>query len=400
MSPTPHRRLLVLNGFERDLGEEASLLGLAILADGWSEALGIHLVVDQARPDELPLRESTIATINEAYDLVLVGPGAVLGAAPGAATASGWGLDIPRELLGELTVPFGLLGVAWPDLPREGGLAPEARTHLEATCSRAAFVTARDEGTAEALGAEVGHVPPIAPDPAILIETSRGSLVDGLDPRRPTIVLDLRLDRPDARFGAPLDVRFERLMGELIGALRGLIEEHRVQVVYAPLHRHPDDEHLGRLLAAMLPVGSVVVLPDVAPELWEDPELGGAGHLLHLFRQAQVVVGMHPQTPVLGLVSGTPVVTLSRAASVRWTHEATGWPDELFIDLARFDEEVRRARFARSVELALAEQTTLRAEATIRREQRTELLLRTAAEAVGPHLHPHRGATSALAAGL
>ena len=78
MTDNAQRRVLVLNGNGNNLGDQAIFAGwLRVFGDA-VDAAGLDVIVDQSFIYDLPFREETIATINQSYDLLVMGGGGFL----------------------------------------------------------------------------------------------------------------------------------------------------------------------------------------------------------------------------------------------------------------------------------------------------------------------------------
>ena len=257
MTDNAQRRVLVLNGNGNNLGDQAIFAGwLRVFGDA-VDAAGLDVIVDQSFIYDLPFREETIATINQSYDLLVMGGGGFLYHRGADKSASGWGFDIPEELIPSLEVPFAIYSTGY----NYRAFAPEhfpahTASHVRATVKHAAHFSVREHGSVKKLEEAFGVSEGVSfvPDCALHVEPARVHL-PRLDPSRKSLGLCLRIDRPEERFPAPFSQSFERYIQTLVETCKQLVEEDGYQIVFTP--------HL--LTAGDLEVGVGRAAGDVGP---------------------------------------------------------------------------------------------------------------------------------------
>jgi hypothetical protein len=385
------RRLLALTPFSFDLADQAALTGLADVLGHAADALDLEIILDQAHVADLPLRESTLQTIRESYDLLLLGPGAVL--APSPARESGWALDLPADLA--IDVPYGFLSARLADGPFLGH-PPEIAAQIHTVLEGASFVTVADRGTREVLGLGAEVAPRLC-DPTLFTDPAVGFAVPGLDPLRPTITVSLDMADVPTRFPPPFQRSFEAFMGQTLRALRALVSEHRFQIVHAPVSMSEYDAELGQILAEGLPPGSTLELVDAVPGFYEDGSFSGPSRLASLYQSSHLVIGQSLGATLLAFVAGTPILAATRSAAVRHAHEELALPSETLLDLGEIEtcvEHVLAAAYramlngAAFAEAARATRDRLRDEARVLTRHLFEEHLRPARILTSPRVAP------------
>ena len=161
-------RVLVLNGCGNNLGDQAIMAGTARLLEGHDVKVGFVYYVKWT--------VEIIERINRDFDLVIVGGGGLVYHRPTSESRTGWGLDLPAELLPKLTTPIALFAAGYnyragcePHFP------PRMASHFASFCRHACYVSVRDWGSAHRLGAlladaGVGRARFIVPDLAIHVD--------------------------------------------------------------------------------------------------------------------------------------------------------------------------------------------------------------------------------------
>lgn len=366
MSADRQPRVLILNDLGPDLGTQATFAGFLRLLGAATDELQLDVTLDQERLDGLPLRQSTIETINRSYDLVIVAGGTPFADAP--STESGWALDIPQDLAASLEVPIALFAIGADVAPFGPDSLLERRGDVRAITRLATRVTARDLGSARRLSQEFGAGPiDVTPDFALAVEPGRLTLPK-LDAARRPIGVTFRLEDAHERFPFPFEARFGTFVETLIVALSRLVEEQGRQVVLVPHVLTDTDVELGRLFEARLPAGSVVQLRDEAPLLYDGPSLDNPSLLAAIYGQLDVVFTQRIAGALLPFVAGTPAVSVSSSPALLWVQEDLGALPEHHIDLRTFSTEVQPDRFAHALDDASTRRDSWAIPARVRRE--------------------------------
>lgn len=422
----PKKRVLVLNDYGPDLGDQAIFAGLLAVLGHAAERYGVDLIVDQNRMDDLPFREETIATVNAHYDALLLGGGACLGHraasttdvptnhAPTnhartshARTKSGWDFDIEEALLPSLRVPLCVYAVGFHPLCPAVADAPSAEpdptaSHVRAVVRRAAHFSVRERSALRRLQKRFSVEDTIAlmPDPAMNVD-ALPAYVPGLAATDKAVGVCLQLDRAQVHFPPPFQPRFEHYLRVLIEALRALSEEDGYRVVLMPHRVTSLDVEVARLLTSSLKEGSVIVLPEAMPSLYDAPSLENPGVLKGVYERMTMVFGQPLHAQLLPFSVGTPVVSIGGAGGsgdpMRAVQEELGAPAHFHIDVRRFDAEVQVERLLPALREAAARREELKRQALLRRDEFVSLARRHTGEMVAQVLLRPPGHAGALA---
>ncbi|MGE0791459.1 MAG: hypothetical protein AB7S26_37640 [Sandaracinaceae bacterium] len=367
----PCPRILVLDRLGPDLGSQSSFVALLELLDRTADAVGVDLAIDQSRLDALPLRPSTIATINASYDLVVVTGADVLSHDPRIRTASGWALDLPIESIEELTAPLALFGVG-SDAPafQPDRLVEVAGAHLARTARHARMFTVRDEVTEERLHDELG-IDARTIGPVELAIRPLEAAPCAIDVARRPVAVSLQLDATQDILPFPFQFRFETLIRTVVDALEILARDEDRQIVYAPHTWSQVDIELERLLAARLPEGSLVSVPREVPALFGIGAIERAATLAAVYRDVEIVVGHRIPSITLPFVAGTPTVAFVATDGTRSAQSTLGAPEHRSIDLGLFDQEVRVPRLLSAIRAGREHGFDARASAHVERVRAT-----------------------------
>lgn len=365
MSDPQTRRLLLLTDFGDDIGDQAVMAGFATLLSTVSERVGIDVTLDQSSLRTLPFRPSTIETINDGYDLVVVA-GAAFEA---AGSASGWGFDIPEDLLESLSIPL-VVYAAGRDERRYAstpGLSEEAARHLDATAHRAASFSVRDHGTIEFLR-ELGAKADMhfVPDPAIHVEPARVHLPQ-LQSERPIIAVCLRLENAHELVPPPFAESFENYVKAVVGALTQLVKDDGFQVAFTPHLLTKHDVEVGQLLSASLPEGSLIQLHEAFPGLYAGPDLETPSLIAGVYQRASVVLGQRLHSLTLPFSVSTPTVSIASARSTAAVHRELGMPDWMRLDVSEPERDITAEHIASTLRRTVQERRELAALAFVRR---------------------------------
>ena len=103
-------RMLLLNGFGNNLGDQAIFAGFGNAFEEASNRVGVDIQVEQSFIYNFRFRDSNIDAINEAYDLIMLGGGGFIYHRAHDDSPSGWGFNISEEILERLTVPLAVYG--------------------------------------------------------------------------------------------------------------------------------------------------------------------------------------------------------------------------------------------------------------------------------------------------
>ncbi|MEQ8456427.1 MAG: polysaccharide pyruvyl transferase family protein [Sandaracinaceae bacterium] len=388
MTDNAQRRVLVLNGNGNNLGDQAIFAGwLRVFGDA-VDAAGLDVIVDQSFIYDLPFREETIATINQSYDLLVMGGGGFLYHRGADKSASGWGFDIPEELIPSLEVPFAIYSTGY----NYRAFAPEhfpahTASHVRATVKHAAHFSVREHGSVKKLEEAFGVTEGVSfvPDCALHVEPARVHL-PRLDPSRKSLGLCLRIDRPEERFPAPFSQSFERYIQTLVETCKQLVEEDGYQIVFTPHLLTAGDLEVGRLLRASLPEDALLLLHEEVPAIYQGADLLHPGLLAGVYEKLHLVLGQRLHSVILPWAMGTPVVSLSTTRSNGWMQEEFGSPKSQHIDLFDFDRECRTERFVSAVREASAQRDALSAQAKTRKAELVQIAQRETRALVGATL--------------
>ncbi len=340
----PCPRILVLDRLDADLGSQVTFTALVELLGRAAEDTGVDLAIDQSGLDALPLRASTIETVNASYDLLVITGEDALSHQP--SSASGWSLDIPAADLDAIEIPIAVLAAGY-DAPAflPDPLLAEGVAHLTATASRAAVFSTRDPGAAALIGAAIGRPVPSLGPLEVVLSPAAGGTPAFIDPARRPIGLSLQLDQVQDVLPFPFQMRFETMMRALVDALEYLAREDNRQIVFAPHTQLDVDAELARLLEVRIPADSLVQLPHVVPGLYAPTDIHRAETLMQVYASLDTVIGHRPASVTVPFAAGTPTVLLAATPGARMLHEAVGGPPARLVDLSRFDEEVNVPRF-------------------------------------------------------
>ena len=326
----PKRHVLLLNGFGTNLGDQAITAGFLRLfsaaADGVADVtFDHHFIFSYA------IRAADIERINATYDLIVLCGGGFLYDRPDESTASGWGFDVPEELLGALTVPIAVYGAGYNYRRFSEPHFPEfTASHVRETVARSAHFSVREHGSARMLreAFEVDHEVDVVPDCALHVEPHYVDLSD----KRPSVAVCLRLDRPHHRFPPPFPESLRDFMAALVVALKHLVESG-YQVVYTPHLLTSHDVEAGDLLAANLPAESFVRLYDALPSLYgAGVDLKRPSVLAGVYEQMDVVIGQRLHSLVVPFAVGTPCVSMTSIDTSAWMQAELGNPAWMHID--------------------------------------------------------------------
>ncbi len=302
-------RILILNGFGNNLGDQAIMRGTLRLFEGHT--------LSQAFVYDAVWTEETIDRINVEFDLVVVGGGGLVYHRPWDERRTGWGLDLPAELLPRLTTPIALFSAGYnyrafvePHFP------PHMARHFRAFGDHARHVSARDHESAKRLGRIAERPLDIVPDLAIHVDPVPVNLGG------PTIAVSLRLDHPGDRFAPPAPRTMERFVRGLVAELEPFALTH--QIVYAPHIMQAPDRAVGRILRERL---GALSLPDLIPELYSRADPGRMPILYGFYQACDAVVGSRNHAVIIPWSVGTPVVSIASTESARWLQAMHGRAD-------------------------------------------------------------------------
>ncbi|HJL15033.1 MAG TPA: polysaccharide pyruvyl transferase family protein [Sandaracinaceae bacterium LLY-WYZ-13_1] len=364
-------RVLVLNGFGNNLGDQAIFAGFVQHFGEAAAEAGVDVTVDQSFVYDFPFRESTIATVNESYDLVILGGGGILYHRPRDASASGWGFDIPEALIETLEVPFAIYAAGYNYRAFAEAHFPEhTAAHVRETVRRAAHFSMREHGSIRMLRERFGVTEGVrfVPDLALHVEPARVHL-PRLDPARKPVGVCLRLDKARERFGEPFAERFERFAGALVESARQLVEEDGRQIVFTPHLLTRTDLEVAELLRASLPEGSLLLLHEEIPSLYQAATLDNPAVLAGVYRKLDVVLGHRLHSVVIPFSVQTPAVSISSTASNAWIQEELGVPAEMHLDLCEPERDVRTERIVGALRRASADRAALSERAFVRKTE-------------------------------
>ena len=355
-------RILVLNGFGNNLGDQAIQAGTEILLDGHklTHAFVYHVTFN----------EQTIARANREFDLILVGGGGLVYHRQGSTNRTGWGLDLPADLLPQLTVPIALFAAGYnyrrysePHFPAH------MAAHFAAFCGHACHVSARDPHSRDRfwsigkMGPEGRSRPRIVPDLSIHVDPLPVTFPG------PTIAISLRLDYPGDRFAPPAAESLERFVRGLVEQLRPFRETH--QFLYTPHIRLAADQKVGDILREEL---GAVALPDIMPGMYTAADTRNMPALYGVYQACDAVVGSRNHAVIIPLSVGTPVVSIASTESSRWLQTMHGDPEMhagSYEDVGRVGSLLTRA---------LAEREQRSAAALARRDELREVAWERTAE--------------------
>ncbi len=365
------RRILLLNGFGNNIGDQAIFSGFVRVFGDAADAAGVDVTMDQTFIYSFPFRESTIETVNQGYDLVVFGGGGFIYHREHDQTASGWGFDIPERLIRTLTTPFAIYATGYNYRAYAQTHFPErTASHMRETVARAAHFSVREHGSIAMIEEQFGVRDPMSfvPDAALHVEPSRVHLPQ-LQADKTPVALCLRLDKAQERFPPPFRENFEHFVQTLVESLRRLIVEDNCQIVFTPhLLTRPDIE-IGQLLKASLPPGSVVLLHEAIPSIYAGADLEYPGVLAGVYQRMQVVLGQRLHSLIMPFAVGTPVVSMTSTASSAWMQEEFGMPAEMHLDLMEVERDVTVDRFVGALRGALANRAELSERAFVRRNE-------------------------------
>jgi len=369
MTAPRSRRVLVLNGFGNNLGDQAIFAGFADVFGEAVDRAGLDVTLDQSFVYDFPFRRETIETLNAHYDLVVLGGGGILYHRPQDGSPSGWGFDIPQELLRTLTVPYAVYSTGYNYRAYASEHFPaHTAAHVRETVRRAAHFSVREPGSIrmmrERFGVDGGVE--LVPDCALHVEPARVHLPQ-LAADRPTIGLCLRLDRAQERFAPPFAQSFEHFVRTMIDSLRAMIERDGCQVVFTPHLLTPNDVEVGELLKASLPAGSIVLLHEAMPALYTGASLERPSLLAGVYQRCAAVLGQRLHSLIVPFAVGTPVVSVASTASSAWMQEYFGVDARFHLDLTRPETDVTVERMTGALREAIAERMTLSEHAFVRR---------------------------------
>ncbi|MCA9608614.1 MAG: polysaccharide pyruvyl transferase family protein [Myxococcales bacterium] len=364
-----HRRVLCLNGYGNNLGDQAIFAGFLKVFLAATEAAELEVTLDQSFIYGFPFRPETIATVNEHYDLVVLAGGGFIYHRPHDGSASGWGFDIPEELIPTLRVPYAIYSTGYNYRAfAEERFPPQTASHLRATVRHAAHFSVREHGSMRILREEYGVTDPIdfVPDAALHVQPIHAHLPQ-LDPDRPSIGLCLRLDRADERFPPPFAESFEHYVRTLVESMRRQVVEEGCQVVFTPHLLTKTDVEVGALLKQSLPAGSVVLLHEAIPSLYGPASLELPGVLAGVYRRLDTVLGQRLHSLILPFAVGTPVVSITSTESSAWMQEEFGMPSWMHLDISRPERDVTVERITSALWRARYEREELSLHALERR---------------------------------
>ncbi|MFK7988483.1 MAG: polysaccharide pyruvyl transferase family protein [Sandaracinaceae bacterium] len=374
---TSHKRVLVLNGFGNNLGDQAIFTGFIEAFGQATEAAEVEVALDQSFIYDFPFRQSTIETLNAEYDLIVLGGGGFIYHRDHDQTASGWGFDIPEPLIRSLTTPFAVYATGYNYRAYADSHFPaHTASHVRETIRRAAHFSVREHGSVAMLQKEFGvrDEIDIVPDCALHLQPSRAHLPELRRDSRP-VGLCLRLDKAQERFGEPFGPRFEYFIANLLESLRALVAEGR-QIVFTPHLLTQTDIEVGQLLKASLPEGSVILLHEHIPSLYTSASLELPSVLAAVYRQLDVVIGQRLHSVVIPFAVGTPVVSMSSTASNGWMQDELGVSRDFHIDLCELETAFTAQALTEKVQRLSREREEWRHSAFLRRSE----LLRVARE--------------------
>lgn len=345
-------RILVLDRLDADLGSQVVFTAIVELLGRAAEAEGVDLAIDQSRIDALPLRESTLETINTSYDLVVLAGDGLFAHDPRRPTESGWAFDAPIELIERLEVPLAILAAGY-DAPSftPDRLFEVAGDHLARTARRADVFTLRDDEAADRFDDELDLEIEVSGPLELAVEPAPFRL-DAVDASRRPIALSLQLDTANEVLPFPYQARLETFIRAVTDSLDHFAREQNRQIVFLPHTMTPIDVELSALLQVRLPEESLVLAHHEVPGLYAPTEIHRAGTLASIYASMDAVIAHRPTSVALPFAVGTPAVSFVSTPGSFMLHDSLGLPAELAIDLRRFDEEVTVPRIVGAVSRA------------------------------------------------
>jgi len=365
------RRILLLNGFGNNIGDQAIFTGFVRVFGDAADAAGVDITMDQSFIYGFPFRESTIETVNRNYDLVVFGGGGFIYHRDHDQTASGWGFDIPEELISTLTTPFAIYSTGYNYRAyAKSHFPPRTASHIRETVARAAHFSVREHGSMEMIKETFGVQEGMSfvPDAALHVQPTRVHLPQ-LRSDKTQVGLCLRLDRAQERFPPPFTENFEHFVETLVESLRRMVVEDNCQIVFTPHLLTKPDIDIGELLKARLPPGSVVLLYQAIPSIYQTADLAHPGVLAGVYKRMDVVLGQRLHSLIMPFAVGTPVVSMTSTASSAWMQEEFGMPPEMHLDLMEMERDVTVGRFTGALRSTLLNRTELAERAFLRRAE-------------------------------
>lgn len=315
----------MLSGISNNIGDQAIFAGFAKVFGEACDEAGIDVEVDVAFIYEMRIREAELAEINERYDAVILAGGGYIYHRPDDESASGWGFDIPEDMLARLRPKLAVYAAGYNYRAHAGDHFPErAAPHIRATFAKAAHFSVREHGSAAMLRERFGVEGPIdvVPDGAIHCEPVPCPVP--MDSERYQVAVCLRLDALRERF-----LNFERFLTELCSALETLADDG-AEIVYLPHLLTPTDALVISRLRQYVPLVSV---SDRAPGLYSGAGPGVGEALMGLYSLMDVVIGQRLHSLVMPFARGVPVVSMTSTLSSLWMQRYFGVDDRYHLDV-------------------------------------------------------------------
>lgn len=293
-----------------------------------SSASSFNLEFRYINCQQTEFTQELIKEINKKGDLLLIGGGGLIFYRPQDESKSGWQWNIDIDLIDQIKIPFVLYGVGYNQFEYDQtNFLPITNAHLQTTVSKAALFSVRNHGTKIQLvarGCEAEKIE-VIPDSGMFLPP-KDIEIPKLNKTKLKIGFNWTTDRESQTFPQPFPASREQFISACVELLNYAASEKNAQIFHVGHMGAEFDKDIIYKLKTGL-IQSPIIIDEELPQIYP-PSGENAGHLVDVYKQMDIVIGMRGHANIVSFGQNTPFIGIGSHRKIRY-----------------FLEDIRRTKF-------------------------------------------------------